>query len=119
LPTAVGRHAPILLSRSRLTVEAPGFHPETPNPAERCVRFGGNCAEVQSVASGRHDSFLPTHFSQGFSRRETDSNPGLADHGRVLAQYAGAVRPVLQGHKACLSGKSSRARGPRCVTLGP
>jgi hypothetical protein len=42
--------------------------------AVKGVRFGGNCAEFQSVASRRHDSFLPKRFSQGFSRRETLPN---------------------------------------------
>jgi hypothetical protein len=89
--------APSLLSRSRLTVEAPRFHPETPTPAERCVRFGRNGAEIQSVANRRHDSFLPTPVWLGFSRRETSSNPRLADHGWVLAQYALVQNVLVRG----------------------
>jgi hypothetical protein len=65
----------------------PPIPPETPNPAERCVPFGWNCAEVQSAASRRHDSFLSTPVGMGSSRRETDSNSGLPEHGWILALH--------------------------------
>ena len=39
-------------------------------------------------------------FGQGLSRRETDSIPGLADHGWVLAQYGAVYLPAkIDNHR--------------------